>query len=94
MNILYVLNFTSMAGGSNKSLLSILEIINKYHNVIVITPDNNGIYHTLKKLGITVESIYYIFNIRPQHSTFKDCFLFLPRLIKRKIINRIAEYRS
>lgn len=90
MNILYVLNATPLAGGGSKSFLGMLEEVRKHHNVLVVAPDDKDMVPYLRSLGIEVRVIKYIFNIRPITEFFKDYLLFLPRLIKRKIVNRLA----
>lgn len=90
MNIIYVLNATTLVGGGSKSFLGMLEAVRKHHNVLVVAPDDKDIVPYLRNIGVEVKVIDYIFNIRPFTEFFKDYFLFVPRLIKRKIVNHIA----
>lgn len=91
MRVLYILHETTMFSGANKSFLNLCNYIqNTDVEPIVVCPDNNGIASFLNSQGITVISTPYTYNIRPKTDSLHNLFLFLPRLIKRKLLNRIA----
>ena len=91
MKILYILNSTKPDGGATKSFLTLLDgVFAKGITPLVVMPDNNGIYKVLIDKGITVKVVDYRMNVYPKLSTVKDCLMFIPRLIAR----RILEYRA
>lgn len=93
MNIIYILNATTLAGGGNKSFIRMLEAVRSRHNVMVICPDSRDITPWLRSRGIPVKVFPYIFDIRPDHATVTDIVMFIPRLIKRKLFNYVAAKR-
>lgn len=92
MNILYIANSTSMTGGDNRSLLTLLrEVRSMGINPFVLTPDRNGLYVVLKNEGFFVDAVTYKMDIYPNLFSLKDCCLFVPRLICRRLIEWKAE---
>lgn len=90
MKIIYVLNDTTLTGGGNKSFLNMLEVVRTRHEALVVCPDGNDITPYLRSRGVPVEVLSYIYDIRPDHSTLKDIVMFVPRLVKRELLNFIA----
>lgn len=91
MKIVYVLNSTYLFGGATKSFMMLLEgIIFKGYTPIVIVPDKNGIFEKLIEMGCKV----YVCTFRPctypYTRNWKDWLLFVPRLLARLMINRLA----
>ena len=55
MTVLYVLISTDPFGGATKSFLTLLQAVLKAGvNAIVVVPDTNGIYDTLREMGVKV----------------------------------------
>lgn len=91
MKVLYILHETTMFSGANKSFLNLCNYIRTTDiEPIVVCPDNNGIASFLKGNGITVITTPYTYDIRPKTDSLQNLLLFLPRLLKRKLLNRIA----
>lgn len=87
MNILYVLNSTYSLGGATKSFLSMLSgMMENGYTPIVVAPDEEGVAKTLRHMGVEVCAIPYRNNTYPDIRNKKDFFLFLPRLVARRIL--------
>lgn len=83
-----------MQGGATKSFLAMMHsVMDAGHNVAVVCPDGEGVTEYLRNNGIKVYILPYIFNIRPIVNGVKDVILFLPRLLKRKIVNKNVKHR-
>ena len=94
MKILYIVNSTTVFGGASKSLLTLLDgLIAKGVRPFVVTPDDAGIYVILRKHGIHVCALKYRPNTYPLLKSLKDYFLFLPRLVARRLLSRSAVNR-
>lgn len=92
MRVLYIANSTSVSGGDNKSLLTLLSyVMQEGIEPMVVVPDKDGIYESLRNKGIRVFVVDYRMDIYPNFSTIKDKFLFLPRLVARRFIEFYAE---
>ena len=91
MKVLYVANSTNASGGDNKSLLTLLHgVSSKGVTPIVVVPDKGGIYRELVKEGFDVTVVNYRMDVYPNTSSIKDIFLFVPRLLCRRIIEHAA----
>ena len=91
MNIVYILSATTPFGGATKSFLTLLlPFVEKGIKPIVVVPDTKGIYKDLNDANIETIAIKYRPNTYPDLNKAKDWILFLPRLIARRYINRIA----
>lgn len=91
INIVYVLSSTTPFGGGTKSFLTLLDgMLKKGIKAYIIAPDCFGIVPELKKKGAEIIILDYRYSIYPYLHTFKDYFLFFPRLIARKWLNRKA----
>ena len=94
MNIIYLLNTTSPSAGSSKSFAGLLkEVMKAGHKVKVIVPDENGVAITLRKNGIDVIALHYIFGMRPYSKTLKDKLIFPARYLRLKLLNYLASRR-
>lgn len=95
MNIVYILSATGISGGATKAFMTLLKGITEAGNTVtVVCPDKNGIYRYLTEENpmahVTPISLHYTYDILPFIRHFKDIPLFIPRLIKRYIKNRLA----
>ncbi len=93
MNIIYLLNTTSASAGSSKSFLHLLEEARRHHNVLVVVPDRGEMYEILTAMGVRVEVLRYIFNMRPYLTTTKDKLIFPLRYVRLKMLNYLASRR-
>lgn len=92
MKVLYIISGTNVYGGATKSFISMLcGIKEKGVSVVVVCPDNQGVYMLLKdKYEIPVYSIPMRPNIFPPARSFKDIVLYPMRLVFHFIIRNIA----
>lgn len=91
MRVLYVANSTNASGGDNKSLLTLLRgIRSKGVTPFVVVPDKGGIYGQLVKEGFDVTVVNYRMDVYPNTASVKDILLFVPRLLCRRVIERVA----
>lgn len=91
MKVLYIANSTSLSGGDNKSLRTLLRGV-RQHGIepVVVTPDRKGLHEQLKNEGICVYAVSYRMDVYPDFVTIKDKILFLPRLFARRILEYLA----
>ena len=88
MNILYVLNDTTMHGGATKSFLNqLLWLMKKDVCPIVLLPKADGLYDVLKDMSIPVYAMGFRWNTYPKVNSITDILLLLPRLAQRQIRN-------
>lgn len=88
MNILYILNDTTMHGGATKSFLNqILWLMKKDVHPIVLLPRADGLYNVLKNMSIPVYAMGFRWNTYPKVNSLIDVLLFIPRLVQRRIRN-------
>lgn len=81
MKVLYVLSGTTPFGGASKAFLHLIDgLISKGVELYVLCPDRNGIYKDLDRRGISLKLAPVSFSEWPPYNSFKNCFLFLPRL--------------
>lgn len=91
MKIVYFLNYTLPLGGATKSFLILLEgMREKGISPIVVVPNKNGIYETLKQKGINIICVPFRDAIYPWTRNIRDLFFFVPRLLGRIWLNRKA----
>lgn len=84
-------NSTNASGGDNKSLLTLLHgIRSKGVTPFVVVPDRGGIYGLLVKEGYDVTVVNYRMDVYPNTANLKDILLFVPRLLCRRVIERVA----
>ncbi len=92
MKVCYILHSTLLRGGATKSFLSMLKgVMQLGVTPIVVVPDQNGVYQTLKALGVSTYVINHRMHIYPYIRAAKDVILWLPRLIYWIFLNRMAE---
>lgn len=91
MKILYILHETTRYSGANKSFINLhTSLIANGISSVIICPNKNGIAQDLIDKGCNVIILNYTYNIRPEYKGIYNLCLFLPRLIKRKLINHLA----
>lgn len=89
MNVAYIL--TSATGGGFKSfIITVRELMKKGVNPVVVLPEYNEIQTLLSSFGIPTIIVKYRYNTYPPCTTIIDKLLFLPRLIARIVVNRLA----
>lgn len=95
MKIVYILNSTDVYGGATKSFTALLYALLQKYNItpLVVLPDSNGIQKELSDKGIKTLVLNYRHNIYPSLSSFKDCLLWIPRLVYWRYLNAIAVRR-
>lgn len=83
-----------MSGGATKAVINMISsCLDKEDEVLVVCPDENGIYQYFKDNnlpGVKPVSIPYTYDTYPQISKFADYAIYLPRLIKRIVKNKLA----
>ena len=88
MKILFILSGTTSFGGATKSFLNLIEYLKSHGTeIFIVCPDKKGIYNFLLENGFNTFQIPYNFSTRPTIKNFKDVIKFVPRLVKRKLIN-------
>ena len=93
MTILYVLNSTDPLGGATKSFIALLKGITLAGaKAIVVVPDANGIYKTLRDMNVEVIIQKEKGNTWTGAKTLKQTFLYIPRQIGRLLINLHAQH--
>lgn len=94
MNVLYVLNSTSIYGGASKSFLHLLKgLINLGVKPVIVVPDNNGICVTLRRMNVTTIDVPFKHHTYPAYNGLKNKLFFLPRLFGRIWMNHNAFYK-
>lgn len=94
MKVLYVLTDTNVHSGATKSFITLLKgCLNNGIECTVVVPDDNGIYVTLKNMGVKVFYVPYKNTILPPFTSWKDRMMFLPLFIKKQLDNYLG-YRS
>ena len=91
MTIAYILNLTVSNGGATKAFINMLDGLLVYgiHPVVVV-PDSNGITQELISRNIPTLVINYRPSTYPKSHTLKEKAMFIPKLIARIIVNRLA----
>lgn len=95
MKIIYVVSGTTMFGGATKSFITLLKDFCAIDNneALVVCPDNQGLYEYIssgKIPGAEAATLNYTYDILPFLYKPVDYVLFIPRLFKRFIKNRLA----
>ena len=91
MTVLYVLISTDPLAGSTKSFMILLNgVIQAGVKAVVVVPDTDGIYATLKQTGAEVIVQYEKGCTWAWARNLKQTLLYFPRQIGRMVINSIA----
>ena len=91
MTVLYVLISTDPYSGSTKSFMILLKgVLKAGINVIVVSPDNKGIYPILCDMGVKVFIVPSKGNTWTGTRSLKHKLLFVPRQLGRLVVNFIA----
>ena len=90
MNIAYILHSTIPTEGAAKAFLSLLKEMSKFHTGIIIMPDKQRLFQKLTDAGHQCYAVPYRANIYPPCCTWKDRFLFLPRIVAHWVMNKVA----
>lgn len=94
MKIIYILSSSRGVGGASKSFLNLARGVKALGNdVLVVLPDNKGLYELLSKEGFEVSAFRYEFDRIPNIIKFRDLIMFFPRLARTKIRNYKAAKR-
>lgn len=94
MKVVYVLHSTLSSGGATKSFHIMINnlIVNGIEPLIVV-PDGNDFCLTLRSQGIRTLVLNYRTAAYPKAGNIKGIALFLPKLIARIVVNRIAAFK-
>lgn len=93
MTILYVLISTDPLAGSTKSFMILLKgVMRAGIKAIIVVPDTNGIYNTLKDMGARVIVQYEKGCTWAWARNLKQTLLYVPRQIGRMVINSMARH--
>lgn len=88
MKVLYVVSSSNEIDGSSKSFINMINGTTAAGvDALVILPDTKDMYQTLSKAGIKVFATNYRFSVIPSFKSTRDKIRFLPRLLKRYILN-------
>lgn len=95
MKIAYVVSGTTMYGGATKSIINLLKgfCAADGNKALVVCPDKEGLYQYILSgniSGATALALDYTYDILPFLYKPADYPLYLPRLLKRFIKNRLA----
>ena len=91
MTVLYVLISTDPYSGSTKSFMILLKgVLKAGINVIVVSPDNKGIYSILCDMGLKVFIVPSKGNTWTGARTLRHKLLYVPRQLGRLVVNYFA----
>ena len=91
MRIIYILNATDLYGGATKAVMHLIEgEIAKSIQPLFILPSDDGIAHTLRQKNMQYKVLTYRMSVYPPLQCAKDILLYIPRLVGRLTVNRIA----
>ena len=91
INILFILHQTILLGGGTKSfMLTLKGLMEKGVRPTIVMPDKKGIYQTISELRIPTIVTAYRDNTYPVIRKRTDYLQFIPKLIARRVINKIA----
>jgi len=82
-----------MAGSAKSFLIMLRGLMQKGIHPVVVMPDKNGIYVELVGKGIPTIVVPYRNNTYPWVHSFKGALLFLPRLMMRRLMIRLAVHK-
>lgn len=83
---------TTMADGSTKSFLSMLDHVRRNGvEAAVVLPNRKGLYGELERLGIRVLALPYPFNVRPQSLKARIVWP-VRRMLDRYSVRRLADF--
>ena len=88
MNVLYVLHSVDVQEGASKAILHLLEgLVVKGVKPYVVLPRRAGLFHVLSAMGVEVVASPVRANVYPRFDSFKNCMLFIPRLVYWHTLN-------
>ena len=94
MTILYVLISTDPFAGSSKSFMVLLKgVLHAGIKAVVVVPDKEGIYNTIKEMGVKVIVQNYKSCTWTDAKTLKHTLFYIPRQFGRLVVNFFA-YRN
>lgn len=94
MKVVYVLSSTYSFGGATKSFyLMVKRLISNGIEPVIVVPDNNDFCLTLRKEGIRTIVLNFRPAIYPPAKNIKEILLFVPKLIAKTVLNKIAARR-
>lgn len=94
MKVVYVLSSTLSQGGATKSFHCMIKgLVSRGIEPVVVVPDNDGFCLTLREEGIRTIVLNFRPAIYPPAGNAKEFVLFMPKLIAKLIVNRIAVRR-
>lgn len=86
MKIVYILNATTTTGGATKSFINMMDHMLSHGNeVLVVTPEAEGIYLELKRRSLPAVVLKYYPDIKYPHT---------PRQIIRSAVRRTVNFKS
>lgn len=97
MNVLFILNTTTVCNGATKAFYQlVLELKKKNVNTFVVCPNQNGIYKDLVTQGIQTFQVQMRNHTYPPTKSIKDIGLFFIRIcyyayINKKAISKLLE---
>ncbi|MCQ2318701.1 MAG: glycosyltransferase family 4 protein [Bacteroidales bacterium] len=91
MKVVYVLSSTNSFGGATKSFyLMVKRLISNGIEPVIVVPDNNDFCLTLRKEGIRTIVLNFRSAIYPPAKNIREILLFVPKLIAKTVLNKIA----
>ena len=91
LKVLYIADSLNPTWGAYKAIVSLLEnIVPKGVQALAITSTFDSQQHIFNNANIKTQRILYYSSIYPRCSTIKDKLLFIPRLLRKLLINNIA----
>ena len=91
LKVLYIADSLNPTWGAYKAIVSLLEnIVPKGVQALAITSTFDSQQHIFNDANIKTQRILYYSSIYPRCSTIKDKLLFIPRLLRKLLINNIA----
>ena len=94
MNIIYVLNGTSLTGGATKAFLTIVNgMLSKHNTIYAILPNRHGVYHELCRMGVEVIVVPLRPLTYPFLTNLLQCVIFIPMLLSWWIRNAYSLYK-
>lgn len=92
MRIAFVLHYSDSLTGASIAFIRMLQGLMPLGVIpYVIVPDRKGIYETLDNMAVHTLVLNYRPSIYSHCRTFKECLLWIPRMISKIIVNKLAE---